>query len=312
MLKRAARYFLIMILTFLSVSFLVFSFLDMAEGDSSAYVLPEDAAEEEIAAYREAQGLNRPFLERYSGFMLSFMKGEWGLSAAGHDIKSMIAHSVPVTISIAFSSIFLALLISVPLSIAAVRSKWIGCGVSVLSTVLMIMPSFLLSMVLVLLFSVYFRAFPVAGYVPLSRGFILHVRSIFLPSLTLALLHSSLLMLLFRRSLRENLSEPYARAAAAAGLSRRLILFKSATRPALPLLVMVTGESAAAFLGGSAAVETVFALPGLGTLMVAAALGRDTALSSVIVMLSALMVSLVSLATETAADLIDPRRRRKA
>ena len=310
MLKRAARYFLIMILTFLSVSFLVFSFLDMAEGDSSAYVLPEDAAEEEIAAYREAQGLNRPFLERYSGFMLSFMKGEWGISAAGHDIKSMIAHSVPVTISIAFSSIFLALLISVPLSIAAVRRKWIGCGVSVLSTVLMIMPSFLLSMVLVLLFSVYFRVFPVAGYVPLSRGFILHVRSIFLPSLTLALLHSSLFMRVFRKALAAGAESQYSLFALSTGMSEKEIAVKSALRPSLPLLASLVSQSLSFALGGSAAVETVFSLPGIGALMVDAALSRDAQLAGTVMILVAVSVAFVFFLFEGILPMIDPRVRR--
>ena len=300
-------------LTMLIVSAVVFICLSCASGDSSAYILPEDASPEAAAAYRASMGLDEPLLMRYSDFLFSFIAGNWGLSAGGRDIMEMIGTRLPVTLSVSALALLISLCIAVPAAYLSVRRKSAADAISTGAAIAVSsMPVFLIAMLLVLLFAVLLGWFPVAGYVPLSGGLLPHLGSIFLPSLALALLHSSLLMLLFRRSLRENLSEPYARAAAAAGLSRRLILFKSATRPALPILVMVTGESAAAFLGGSAAVETVFALPGLGSLMVAAALGRDTALSSVIVMLSALMVSLVSLAAETAADLIDPRRRRKA
>lgn len=300
-------------LTMLIVSAAVFICLSCASGDSSAYILPEDASPEAVEAYRASMGLDEPLLLRYSGFLFSFLSGDWGLSAGGRDIMGMIGTRLPVTLSVSILALLISLCIAVPAAYLSVRRRSAADRISTGAAVAVSsMPVFLIAMLLVLLFAVLLGWFPVAGYVPLSDGLIPHLGSIFLPSLALALLHSSLLMLLFRRSLRENLGEPYARAAAAAGLSPRLILLKGATRPALPLLVIVAGESAAAFLGGSAAVETVFAIPGLGALMVTAALGRDAALSSVIVMLSALMVSLTSLVAETAADLIDPRRRRKA
>ena len=135
--------------------------------------------------------------------------------------------------------------------------------------------------------------------------------SVKLPSLSLALLHSALLLLMFRKALRENMKKSFSRTYASLGFSNREIAFKCATKPSLPILIILTGQSAAAFLGGSAAVESIFARPGLGALLVNAALSRDTVLAGILMMLVALMVSLSSLSAEIVSALLDPRNRRK-
>lgn len=297
-------------LTMLVVSFLVFACISFSEGDSSAYILPEDATEEARAGYREAVGLDAPFPLRYASFMADFLTGRWGMTAAGHDVSEMILSRLPVTISLAAMSLVISLAIAVPVSYLTLRRRSIGDMASTASAaVISSLPVFLVALLLSSLLAVRMHLFPTSGFVPPSKGIGYSLGSLFLPSLSLSLLHSSLMMLLFRKALRDSMEKPFTTAAIAYGMSRRRALFRCATRPSLPILAAVAGESAAAFIGGSAAVESVFALPGIGSLMVSAALGRDTALAGTLVMLIALMISLISLLSEAAIRLLDPRRR---
>ena len=294
----------------LIVSFLVFSCISFSSGDSSSFILSEDASAEDIAEYRELSGLDRPFLERYFPFLISFMKGEWGYSSGGAEIRELIFSRLPVTLFLSSLSLLLSLIIALPISYLTMKRNTIrsalGTGYAILVSS---SPVFLLSIFLILIFSVSLGIFPVAEYVPLSRGVRLSLGSIFLPSLSLALLHSSLLILMFRNALRENMEKPFSIASYSFGMKRWKIALRNATKPSLPILVMLLGESMAAFLGGSAAVETVFALPGIGSLLVSAALSRDSVLAGTIMLLVALLVSLSSLCAEIISILLDPRNR---
>ena len=309
-LARLGRYSAVLIMAFFAVSFIVFALSSLAEGDSSAFILSEDAGEAEIAAYREGMGLDDPFLLRYASFIASFLRGDWGESASGHDIKGLILHSAPVTVSLSLSSLAIALMISIPLSIAGSRSRAAGSFVSGLSVTIMALPSFLTAMFLVLLFSRVLDLFPVAGYVPLSRGVMRHIQSLFLPSLTLALLHSSLYMRVFRKALSDGIRSTYSRFALSTGMKRKQLALSSAFRPALPLLFSLVAQSLVAALGGAAVIETVFALPGIGALMVSAALSRDGRLAGIIMILLSIAASLIFFVLEGLLPLIDPRIRR--
>ena len=304
--KRLATIFLTMVV----VSALVFFALSLSSGDSSAYILAEDASAEQIEAYREAMGLTDPLLLRYLKFFVSFFTGDWGVSAGGVEIITLVKQRLPVTLSVSLLALAMALLIAVPLAYLTLGRKGVGSAAATgWATLMASSPVFLLSLVLVIIFSVSLGWFPVSGYAPLSEGLLRHLQSVFLPSLSLALLHSSFLMIIFRRALRENMEQPYALIAAAMGMSVRQRAFLSATKPALPVLVTLLGQSAASFLGGSAAVETVFAIPGIGSLVVSAALGRDARLSGVLLMLISCFVSVISFAAECIALHLDPRRR---
>lgn len=296
----------------LIVSFLVFSCIAFSSGDSSSYILSEDATESEVEAYQEMAGLNEPFFTRYVSFLFSFITGDWGRSAGGNEIRELIAARLPVTLSVSFLALLVSLLIAVPLSYLTLEEKTAGSVISTsYAVIISSSPVFLTAIFLVLVFASVLGIFPVAGYIPASEGFFLHLGSVFLPSLSLALLHSALLLLMFRKALRENMKKSFSRTYASLGFSNREIAFKCATKPSLPILIILTGQSAAAFLGGSAAVESIFALPGLGALLVNAALSRDTVLAGILMMLVASMVSLSSLSAEIVSALLDPRNRRK-
>ena len=309
-LARLGRYFLVIIMAFLAVSLLVFVLMDNASGDSSAYILAEDAGEGAVASYRGKSGLDTPLFERYCSFIISFMRGEWGRTVSGHDVRALIAHSVPVTLSLSSFSLLIAVGISIPLSVIGARNRIIGCIVSGVSISLMALPSFLIAMFLVIVFSIACGFFPSAGYIPVSRGIIPYIRSLFLPSLTLALLHASLYVRVFRKAVRDGIRSQYSLFALSTGMRRKELALKSAMKPSLPVLLSLISQSLVSAIGGSAVVETVFALPGIGALMVDAALSRDGQLAGIIMILLAISTAVIFFLLEGVLPLADPRIRR--
>lgn len=310
MRKRILSRLAVLPLTLLVVSFAVFALTTFSPGDSALYVLGEDASEEALSAYREASGSGGPFLSRYLSFLLSFLRGDWGTSAGGRSVRELVAGRAGVTLSLALMSLFLALLVALPLSFLSLRKGTLRSAlVAGGAMAVMALPSFLIALFLVLVFSVWLGLFPVAGYSPVSEGWGRHLSSLFLPSLTLALMHASLYIRVFRQALRENSEKPYSKAARALGMKRSQVLFRSALKPSLPVLLSLVSETFASALAGSAVVETVFALPGLGSLLVTAALSRDPVLSGTLVLLSALAVSLVSLLLDLSLLLLEKKRR---
>ena len=296
------------VMTLILSSFIVFALSDAAPGDSSAFILSEDASDDARGSYMESLGQDEAFVSRYISFLLSFLRGDWGRSASGFDIRETIIRSASVTASVTMLSVLLSLIISVPLSIiGARRGSAIDRILSAFSLTLMSLPSFLIGMLLVMLLAMRFPVFPVAG---MLRGACGYLRSLFLPSLTLALLHSSLYLRVFRRALSDGLESQYSLFALSLGMKRRSLAIRSAFRPALPLLSSLVAQSMASAFGGVAVIETVFALPGLGSLMVSAALARDSRLAGTIMMLLSLAVAIIFFLLEGLLPLIDPRVRR--
>ena len=301
----------IILLTLLIVSFMVFLLQDLSLGDSSSYLLSEEAGEEEISLYRESMNLDDPFLVRYGSFLASFIKGEWGVSANGLDIKETVMRRIPATLSLTIFSIALAVVISVPLSVLAVRNRKIGKAVSLFSVLIMSLPSFMIAVFLVMIFSVHLKIFPPAGYISIGESFNGFLRTMFLPSFTLSLLHSSLYLRIFRKALDENLAKPFSMAMAAMGMKKKDLVMKSAFAPSLPVLASLLAGSFATAASGSAVTETIFAIPGIGSLLVDAALTRDTALSGILIIFIALAVSFMSAVAELLFFILDPRTRRR-
>lgn len=302
-MKHIAVRGLSLIITLIAVSFAVFVFSSFAEGDSSAYILSEDAGEDEIVAYRDCSGLSENTARRYLSFLSSFSRGDWGENISGQSIKETIGRRFPVSAVLASMSVMFSLLIAIPLSFASLKRGSLSDRiVTGFASLCASFPVFVLSLLLIIIFSLKLGVFPSSG---LSRGFV----SFILPSFSLGIVYSSLLIRMFRRKIREALDSPSGFYSRAAGLGYMETAFAVAVKPALPLLVTVIGESCAAIIGGTAVIETVFALPGLGSLLVKAALERDALLSGTIVLISAFAVGIISICCDIVSYLLNPRRR---
>lgn len=224
----------------------------------------------------------------------------------------VILSRLPLTLSLTFFSIFLSLLISLPLlffSLSKVDGRRQSI-LTVLSSALMVIPTFISSLVLILIFSLWLKLFPVSGYVRLKDGIFPYLRSLFLPSLSLSFLHSAVMMKIMREALEESLKMNYTRTALAKGMKEKKLVVLSAFRPSLPVLFSLVSDSLSVGFGGAAVVENIFALPGMGSLLVKGALERDGNLVSISVLIIAFLVSLFFFIADLGSYFIDPRQRR--
>ena len=312
MKKKIINRIISFLLTLLVVSLFVFAAVDLAKGDSSLVVLSDEAGVEEVERYRKDNGLYDIFLIRYLRFLKAFFTFSWGHTVGGEKVVDVILSRLPLTLSLTFFSIFLSLLISLPLlffSLSKVGGRRQSI-LTVLSSALMVIPTFISSLVLILIFSLWLKLFPVSGYVRLKDGIFPYLRSLFLPSLSLSFLHSAVMMKIMREALEESLKMNYTRTALAKGMKERKVVVLSAFRPSLPVLFSLVSDSLSVGFGGAAVVENIFALPGMGSLLVKGALERDGNLVSISVLIIAFLVSLFFFIADLGSYFIDPRQRR--
>ena len=310
--NRIKRRILSFVLTLLIVSLFVFSSVSLALGDSSSFVLSDEASSIAVEDYRRTMGLDDNIFIRYLRFLGNFFTLNWGKTIGGEEIRKVILDRLPVTLSLSFYSILFSTFFSILIVFFSLQKRGMKESriISILSSAFLVLPSFLPSLLLVLIFSLWLKLFPVSGYSRINNGFFMHFRSLFLPSLTLSLLHSSLMMRIMYSTLKESLEMPYTNTALSKGMKEKSLVVSSALKPSLPIFFTLISDSISSALGGSCVVENVFALPGMGSLMVKGALERDASLVSTCVMVVAFLVSFTFLVTDILTDAVDPRIRR--
>lgn len=310
--NRIKRRILSFVLTLLIVSLFVFSSVSLALGDSSSFVLSDEASSIAVEDYRRAMGLDDNIFIRYLRFLGNFFTLNWGKTIGGEEIRKVILDRLPITLSLSFYSILFSTFFSILIVFFSLQKRGMKKSriISILSSAFLVLPSFLTSLLLVLIFSLWLKLFPVSGYSRINNGFFMHFRSLFLPSLTLSLLHSSLMMRIMYSTLKESLEMPYTNTALSKGMKEKSLVVSSALKPSLPIFFTLISDSISSALGGSCVVENVFALPGMGSLMVKGALERDASLVSTCVMVVAFLVSFTFLVTDILTDTVDPRIRR--
>ncbi len=262
--------------------------------------------EEDLRNIREALGLERPFAVQYFEFLRGAVVGDLGKSfMGGTPVSRLIADALPATLALALVSLFLSVLVSVPLGIQAAVHKGKGTDqcIRILSLVGLSFPNFWLAIMLVLLLSITFPLLPPSGW----DGPV----SLVMPALTMAIILSATNVRLVRTAMLETLSAQYIMVARAKGLKDRVVLYKHALRNcAIPLITYI-GLQFGNLVGGLVVVERVFNWPGLGTLAFEAIAGRDyPVLQGTVTVLSVLIVT-INLLVDIAYGLVDPRIRTK-
>jgi peptide/nickel transport system permease protein len=259
-------------------------------------------SEEDLHNIRTALGLERPFLVQYGEFLRNALMGDMGLSfLGGTPVLALLKDALPATLALAFVSLALSVLASVPLGIAAAVYKGRGTDqfIRISSLVGLSFPNFWLALMLVLLLAIKVPLLPPSGW----EG----PMSLVLPALTMAIILSATNVRLVRSAMLETLSAQYIQVARAKGLSERVVLYKHALRNcAIPLITYI-GLQFGNLMGGLVVVERVFNWPGLGTLAFDAIAARDyPVLQGTVTLLSVIIVS-VNLLVDIAYGLVDPR-----
>ena len=288
----------------LLVATLVFSLIHLIPGDPVEMMLGDGAQRSEVDQLRSDLGLDRPLGEQYVSYMTGLLRGDLGRSLHFREpVTTLLARHYPATLELAFVSMFIALLISLPLGILAAFYR--GGAVDHLSRVLALlgvsMPNFWLGPMLILVFSIYFDLFPVSG----RSGF----ASVVLPAITLGTALAGLLTRMVRSSLVDELGQPYLITARAKGLSRSRVVVRHALKNALIPVVTVVGLQFGAVLTGAIITETIFSWPGLGRLLIQAIRLRDYPLIQGGVLVIALTYVFLNLITDLVYGFLDPRVR---
>ena len=301
-----------MVPVLLVVSVVVFSIIHLTPGDPVAIMLREDADPAAAAALRKVLGLDRPLPIQYLTWVGRAARGELGRSIrTNQPVAEAILERLPVTLSLAGASTLLALAVALPAGIlSAVRRNSVADVTGTLAALSGIsMPNFWLATLLIFLFSVRLGWLPPLGYVSPAKDFWAGLRSLILPSITLGTAMTAVVMRMTRSSLLEVLQLDFVRTARAKGLGGAAVLLRHALRNALIPVVTVVGLQAGALLGGAIITETIFALPGVGRLLVDAIFQRDFPIVQGVVLLLAVNFLLVNLLVDIAYGYLDPRIR---
>lgn len=272
-------------------------------------ILGVEATPEKVEALRASMGLDRPWYVQYMHWIQGVLTGNWGTSYLyGENVWTLICQRLPVTFSVALLSMAAALVVSAILGILAALKK--GSPVDLLSrTVMQIggaVPSFWLAMLFMLLFSSYLGWFPVTGYTAPGENFGAFLKCIALPSLVLAIGELGILIRIVRSSMLTALQQDFMMSANVKGLPPARAIVHYALRSAIIAPITISGMQLAKLLGGTVIVETIFALPGIGRLMLTAVEQRDIILLQGIVLFITSMVVLVSLVTDLAVMAANP------
>ena len=298
------------------VSLVVFLILRLAPGDPAAVIAGNSATNEDIAKIQVQLGLDRSIPVQYGIWMGNVFQGDLGFSYyLNKPVTELIAQRVEPTLSLAFGTVILAILIAVPLgTLAAWRmGGWLDRLLSGFSVAGFSVPVFVIGYLLIYLFAIRLEWLPVQGYKSLSgpsaAGPWAWMRQLILPWMTLAMIYVALIARVTRASVSEALTEDYIRTARSKGISETAVLLRHALANAAVPIVTVVGIGIALLIGGVVVTETVYAIPGLGSLTVDAVLNRDFPVIQGLVSLFSVSYVLINLLVDLSYLVLDPRIR---
>ena len=301
-----------MLFAILFLTALVFFLMQAALGDPVVLMLGRDADPATIARLRQDLGFDRSSYVQYLDWLGRLVRGDWGRSfRTAQPVLEAISARLPVTLELTFLSLTLAVGLAVALGIlAAVRaSTLLDFGISLLTALGTAMPNFWIAILLILLFALHLRVLPSSGTVPFVEDPLGNLRTMVLPTITLSAAYFSNLARLTRAKMLDALQSEYVRTARAKGLGEARVLWVHALRNSLLPVLSVLGISVSRLFGGAVVTETIFALPGVGVLLVDAILGRDFPVVQGVIIVVTIGVFLTNFLVELGYAVVDPRVR---
>lgn len=307
--------FLHLISVVLAVTAITFLMVDLLPGDVAYNIAGQDATLEDVRAFQKELGLDQPIVLRYAKWLANVLSGDLGVSYLTHEpVASAIISRLPVTIELIIIAQFIALMLTIPCAIlCAYRPQSaIDKSITALAFTTMSAPIFVMAIVLIYMFAVTLQWLPATGYVPLNENVMLNIRSFILPAFSIALVEWVPLMRVLRSDMISTLHKDYILLARSKGLPVAYILFRHALRPSSFTIMTVFGLQIGHLIGGSLIVETIFALPGIGRLLIGAIFNQDTYLIQGCILLIAVGYVVINFTVDILYTIIDPRIRKGA
>ena len=294
------------------VALFVFLLLRLTPGDPAAILAGDNATPEQLERIRVSLGLHEPIYIQFFTWINQLLHGDLGVSLISNvPVLQMIGQRLEPSISIAISTIILAILIAVPLGVIAAwkHGTWIDRFVMGLSVLGFSVPVFVIGYVLIQLFAIDLRWLPVQGFKSIAAGLGPYLERLVLPTLTLSFIYVALIARMTRAAMLDVLGEDYLRTARAKGIAEMAVLLRHGLRNAAVPVITVIGTGFALLISGVVVTESVFNLPGVGRLTVDAVLARDYPVIQAMILLTSLIYVTVNLLIDVAYTLLDPRIR---
>lgn len=295
------------------VSIVAFVLLRLAPGDPAQLQAGLNATPETIEALRHEMALDQPVPVQYLAWASRVVHGDLGVSYASRQpVTTLIGQRLPITAQIALTALLLIVVIGIPLGIfsALQKDRAVDQTVRVVSLFGISVPSFVIGILLVLVFGWYFPGLmPYEGFVSLRDDFLGSLKTTVLPALALALAQVGIVARLTRSSMLEVVNQEYITAARAFGVSERELIWRDALRNALLPVLTVLGIITGFLLGGSVVVESVFGIAGLGRLLVESFASRDYPVTIGVMLFIATIFVLINLIVDVLYGVINPRIR---
>jgi len=307
---------LLVLLAVALIAFLLFQYV----GDPVLFILGQDATEEQVSALRESLGLDQPALVQFGYFLLNAMQGEFGLSLRqGIAVSTLIAERLPATLELSIVAAVIALFVGIPMGVYAAirRGSALAQVFMAISLLGVSLPTFLIGIFLILLFSVALGVLPSFGRGEVTSlwGFTTGlfgwggIKHLILPSITLAVFQLTLIMRLVRTEMLEVLRMDYIRFARARGLRQRSIYFGHALKNKLVPVITITGLQLGGLIAFAIITETVFQWPGMGLLFIQAVNFADIPVMAAYLCLISIIFVVINLIVDLLYFTVDPRLR---
>ena len=311
MIQFVARRLLATVPLLFFVSLVVFSFVHVLPGDPAVLFLGEEATPETLAKFRTRLGFDRPLVSQYVEWLGRALRGDLGRSLrTNQPVTEAILQRLPVTLELLGAALAVSLAIAIPAGIVSAVKR--NSGVDLVSTVFALigfsLPNFWLGLILIYVFALLLRWLPPSGFAPLP-ALADNARSLILPALTLGTALAALITRQLRSGMLEVLRQDYVRTAQAKGLGQGVVVAKHALKNALIAVVTVIGLQIGGLLGNTIITESLFALPGVGRLMIDAVFSRDFFIVQGVVLFLAVGYVLSNLIVDILYSYLDPRIR---
>ena len=296
----------------LVVATVTFVLVHLAPGDPASIIAGPDATPDNVARLRHQLGLDESLPAQLFRWYGRLLRGDLGDSIfLRRPVTEAIVERLEPTVLLASWATLIAVLLGVPAGIVSARyhNSAVDQSFMGLALVGLSIPNFLLGLLMILVFGVWLRWLPVAGYVPLDVGLWPNARSLLMPAVSLGLVQSALIARITRSSMLDVLREQYILASRAKGLAERAVVYKHALKNAIIPTLTVIGITFAILVGGAVVIETVFNIPGLGRLIISAVLRRDYPVIQGVVLVIAVTYTLINLAVDLVYLTLDPRIR---
>jgi peptide/nickel transport system permease protein len=312
LLKLVLARLLALVPMLLALSTVSFALVHVIPGDPALVMMGGEGTAQAVEELRHQLGLDRPLHVRYLEWLGQIARGDLGQSLYNKTrVSEELVWRMPTTLALVSLALLFSVAIGIPAGLlsAALRNSWADHAARLLTLVGLSLPSFWLGLMLIIFFSLWLDLLPIVGYEPITRGFWKAIPYLILPSLALGARFAALLTRFTRSSMLEILGQDYVRTAWAKGLQDRVVLMRHALRNALIPIVTVIGIEVGILLGGSAVIETVFVLPGVGQLVVRSLYNRDLPVIQGLILYVAVVYILVNLVVDLAYTYLDPRLR---